>query len=204
MKVFREHRSIFPDHSTISYEKFLDDLSEDLRPGFQAANELTNHEKRIILIDRGIIALKLGKKEQAMADLQEAAFLGCNYKYISDIGYSNIDDDPEFFLRTLEKALNVTFMPFKDHGKVIEDLSQKEGLSSLEKYELMISYALLSEHEKALELYNHILEKDDQEPPEETAFLLAWLRNDLETAREEFKECLRSKDNLEVIINHFP
>lgn len=154
----------------------------------KAIDRQTAEIEREFLLRRGFIALALNQKELAVADFKKAAHLDCG----DDDNYH----DPEFLFRTLEKVFGEQIAPIKDYEKEIAALLQENYLYEEERYQLVMYYALLGQHDKALEWYEKIESKSDF--PNEAPFLLAYLRGDKESAEKELEKC---PDDYKLIIN---
>ncbi len=152
-------------------------------------NESFAEIQRDLLVDRGFLALASNQKELAIDDFREAARCECDN--------SDKSEDPEFLFRVLEKALGTQIAPFKNCEKEIVLLLQESYLDQEKRYQLLMCYALLGQHDKALEWYEKI--EQDNFPPE-VPFFLAYLNGDMETARKEIEHC-PDKD-YKLIINH--
>jgi len=134
---------------------------------------------RDLLLERGFLSLALNQKELAIDDFRAAASCACDDQ---DKCY-----DPEFLFRVLEKALGTQIAPTKDYEKEIATLLQEDYLHEEERYQLVMYYALLGQHDKAVEWYERIEAIDNF--PSEVLFFLAYLKGDMETAREELEHC---------------
>ncbi len=146
--------------------------------------------QRDLLMDRGFLALALNQKEWAIDDFRKAAHCECD------------DDDkcydPEFLFRVLEKALGAQIAPFKDYENEIATLLQENYLYESERYQLVMYYALLGQHDKALGWYEKIEQLDDF--PSEVPFFLAYLNGDMEAAGKALEHC--PDEDYKLILKH--